>query len=289
MELIIILTTSFQGELMSLEYHKIEVGEDELLLSPSSHSQLLDNGLAWYHSKILKLSSFSGNEATYLGDLVHNRIHGYYLGEKVDKAIEGTYLNGKGITDQWAMIECVDYMFNEWVKCFGSVYDKPSKLEFACTRSPANGLIIGGSIDAVIGDAVVDWKTSKTVVSSCEKYRPQLYSYAWILRGMGYEINNIAVVNITTYRPAWEETKVVKGATKVINHKEKLPIVSYIKEPIDEEYMERFVVIQTKIYYLKDLRLRLGMDYYEMLAIADKLGIKEYQLYFNDNPHSFRT
>jgi len=274
---------------MGLEYHKIEVGEGELLLSPSSHSQLLDNGLAWYNNRILKLSSFTGNNDTYIGDLVHNRIHGYYLGDKIDKALESAYLNDKGIINQWDMIECVDFMFNEWVKCFGSIHQKPTKLEFACTRSPAKGLVTGGSIDAIIGSTVVDWKTSRTAISSCEKYRPQLYSYAWILRGMGYEIDKIAVVNITKYKAAWEETKIVDGVTKVIKHKEKLPAVKYIEEPIDEDYMERFVVIQTKIYYLKDLRLRLGMDYYEMLAIAETLNIKEHQLYFNDNPHSYRS
>lgn len=241
---------------MGLNYHKIETKEGEILLSPSSLAQLFDNSGAWYKTYILKQSKFSGNDNTYLGSLLHNRIEEYYLGNSVDKALEVSYLEDNNAVDSWKIFDALEPMYKGWVEQYGSKNKKPNELEIALQYSPTNGFVLGGSIDAIIGDTITDWKTSSKSKSSLADYRMQLYCYAFIARKNGFTINNIQVVNIV--KPT------VKGEVKV----------NVLVEPIDEEYMAEFL----GLLQLQVKRIKLTMEKPEL---AELLWI--------DNPYSFRT
>jgi hypothetical protein len=261
MELILVLTTLFQGELMSLEYVKIEVEEGEVLLSPSSLSQMFDNPYAWYKTYILKEKSFNGNDNTYLGSLLHNRIENYYLGSRnggytPNKDDEVAYLDSNNAIDSWGIMEALEPMYNTWVEQYGKKFPKPNELELTLTYKPTDGFVLGGSIDAIVGNTVVDWKTSAKSKSSLADYKMQLYIYAYIARKNGFDINHVCVVNIV--KPT------VKGEVKV----------NVLTEPIDEDYMTELLrLIRIKV---KAIRMAKNMP-----DLVDVL--------WQNNPFSFRT
>ena len=241
---------------MGLQYHKIDIKEGEILISPSSIAQMFDNSGAWYKSYILGEKTFSGNDNTYLGSLIHNRIELYYLGEPIDKELEIAYLDSSNALDSWKIIEQLEPMHKTWVEQYGKVNKKPNELEIALQYSPIEGYVIGGSIDAIIGDTICDWKTSSKSKSSLSDYRMQLYAYAFIARKNGFTINNIQVVNIV--KPT------TKGEVKV----------NVLVEPIDEEYMKSFL----SSLQLQVKRIQLAKDKPELA-----------ELLFVDNPYSYRV
>ena len=238
------------------EYYKIPIKEGDTLISPSSLAQMFDNPKAWYDNHILGLKSFSGNDNTYLGTMLHARIHMYYLGEPIDKELEIAYLDSSNALDSWKIMEQLEPMYASWVEQYGKVNKKPNELEIALQYSPIDGYVIGGSIDAIIGDTICDWKTSSKSKSSLADYRHQLYCYAFIARKNGFTINNIQVVNIV--KPT------TKGEVKV----------NVLVEPIDEEYMKSFL----SSLQLQVKRIQLAKDKPELA-----------ELLFVDNPYSYRV
>jgi hypothetical protein len=241
---------------MSLTYHKIEIKEGDILLSPSSLAQLFDNSGSWYKQYILKEKSFSGNDNTYLGSLLHNRIEQYYVGEWIQKDVELAYLDSNGAIDSWVIMNQLEPMYEQWVEQYANKYPKPEHIELALQYSPIEGFVLGGSADAIVGDTITDWKTSSKSKSSLADYKMQLYCYALIARKNGHTINNIQVVNIV--KPT------TKGEVKV----------NVLKEPIDDKYMEWFI----SQLQLQVKRIRL--------AQAEP---KYAELLFVDNPYSFRN
>ena len=246
---------------MSLDYHKIQVEEGEILISPSSIAQMFDNSGAWYKSYILGEKSFSGNDNTYLGSLLHNRIEEYYLKRdngqvKIDKELESAYLASSNALDSWKIMEQLEPMYKQWIEQYGTASKTPNELELALQYSPIDGIVLGGSIDAIIGDTVNDWKSSSKSKTSLADYKMQLYCYAFIARKNGFKINNIQVVNIV--KPT------VKGEVKV----------NVLKEPIDEEYMSWFLgQLQLQVK-----RIKLAKEKPEYASLL-----------FVDNPYSYRS
>ena len=241
---------------MGLEYHKIDIEEGDILLSPSSLAQLFDNAGAWRKTYLLGEKKFTGNDNTYLGSLLHNRIEQYYLGGKIDKALELSYLDDNNALDQWKIMEALEPMYNQWVLDYGSLKPKPNIIEGAYRHSPTKGFVIGGSIDAIVGDTIIDWKTSAKSKSSLADYKMQLYAYAFILRNNGMIINNVSVVNIV--KPS------TKGEVKV----------NILHEPIDEEYMDNFL----RLLQLQVKRIKLTKEQPELA-----------ELLWMDNPFSYRS
>ena len=59
---------------------------------------MFDNSGAWYKSYILGEKTFTGNDNTYLGSLLHHRIEEYYLKRdngyvNINKELEIAYLH----------------------------------------------------------------------------------------------------------------------------------------------------------------------------------------------------
>lgn len=246
---------------MSLDYHKIQVQDGEILISPSSIAQMFDNSGAWYKSYILGEKTFTGNDNTYLGSLLHHRIEEYYLKRdngyvNINKELEIAYLDSSNALDSWKIMESLEPMYRAWIEQYGTASKTPNELELALQYSPIDGFVIGGSIDAIIGDTITDWKTSSKSKSSLADYKFQLYAYAFIARKNGFTINNIQVVNIV--KPT------AKGEVKV----------NVLKEPIDEEYMSWFLgQLQLQVK-----RIKLAKDKPEYA-----------ELLFTYNPFSYRV
>ena len=205
---------------MGLEYYGGEpLAEGKIRLSPSSISNMFRNSGDWYQESILKKNPFSGNTASRLGSIIHNRIELFYQGKTHDKQIEEDWLAKEEESDMWAITEVVDDMFEQWVEQFGKLHPKPEHLEKFMSFEPMEDIVVSGSCDAIFGDTITDWKTSKAKKSSIGAYMYQLYIYAWLARKEGMEINNIQVVYIM------QPTKTMKSRIEIC------------KEPICEERM----------------------------------------------------
>lgn len=246
---------------MSLDYYKIPIKEGEILISPSSIAQMFDNSGAWYKSYILGEKSFTGNDNTYLGSLLHHRIQEYYLKRDnglvaIDKELEIAYLDASNAIDQWKITEQLDLMYKAWISQYGTASKTPNELEIALQYSPTEGFVLGGSIDAIVGDTIIDWKSSSKRKTSLVDYKMQLYCYTFIARKNGFTINNIQVVNIV--KPT------TKGEVKV----------NVITEPIDEGYMKEFL----GLLQLQVKRIKLAKEKPEYA-----------ELLFVSNPYSYRS
>jgi hypothetical protein len=181
---------------MSLEYVKIEVEEGEVLLSPSSLSQMFDNPMAWYKTYILKEKSFNGNDNTYLGSLLHNRIENYYLSSRnggyiPNKDEEVAYLDSNNAIDSWKIMEALETMYNTWIELYAKKFPKPDLLEQQFKYSPTPGIVIGGSVDAIVGNILIDWKSSSKSKSSLSEYKLQLYAYSFIINSIRKKIEKM--------------------------------------------------------------------------------------------------
>ena len=171
---------------MSLDYHKIQVQEGEILISPSSIAQMFDNSGAWYKSYILGEKTFTGNDNTYLGSLLHHRIEEYYLKRdngyvNINKELEIAYLDSSNALDSWKIMESLEPMYRAWIEQYGTASKTPEIIESSYQYSPIDGVVFGGTVDAIQGDTLIDWKSSSKSKSSLSDYRMQMYCYYFII------------------------------------------------------------------------------------------------------------
>ena len=171
---------------MSLDYHKIQVQDGEILISPSSIAQMFDNSGAWYKSYILGEKTFTGNDNTYLGSLLHHRIEEYYLKRdngyvNINKELEIAYLDSSNALDSWKIMESLEPMYRAWIEQYGTASKTPEIIESSYQYSPIDGVVFGGTVDAIQGDTLIDWKSSSKSKSSLSDYRMQMYCYYFII------------------------------------------------------------------------------------------------------------
>ncbi len=205
---------------MSLgEYKSGELKSGQIRISPSGISTLIDNQYGWYKSNILKEDRFTGNSASRLGTIIHHRIEHFYKGTAHNKQEEIDWLTKEGEIDIWAITEAIEPMWEVWLKEYGNIYPKMDKCEEWLEFEPNDNIKVSGTVDGIVGDTIVDWKTTSTKKSSLGDYKYQLYMYAYLARELGHTINNVSVCYIV------KPTKTLPARVFVIT------------EPIEDEAM----------------------------------------------------
>ncbi len=129
----------------------------------------------------------------------------------------------------------------------------PDRVEVRTSFEPIDGYSIGGSVDAVTGDTVTDYKSCSSFTSSIKlQHKFQLLLYAMSLNANGSDIKNIEVVQI---KRGDSKGKISEKTGKVIGIKK--PEIRVLLEPITQEdiqFVKQHIVllIETLKTYGKD-------------------------------------
>ena len=185
-------------------YFEYNNGEDvtngAFRISASQLSKFFDRTSEWYHENLLGAEGFTGNTATNLGTVVHAGIESYVLEGFANYAAIEEYLSS--ITDP--EID-VGYIRNQYPYMIEAVIPyvqdhMPTEVEKFVFHEILPGIGAGGSIDALRGDTIMDWKTtsSKTPPTRFSRnYWFQQMTYAWVLKQQGIDIRFLKLVYIT--------------------------------------------------------------------------------------------
>lgn len=169
-------------------------------IGASQLSKFFDETSVWYHENLLGVEGFAGNTATTLGTIVHAGIEMFVRDGEVDyDAIEGylSSINDPLIdklhihTQYQPMLDAVlPYVQNHM----------PNEVEKFVFHEILPGIGAGGSIDALRGDTIMDWKTTSAKTAPTKfsrRYWFQQMCYAWVLKQQGIDIRFLKLVYIT--------------------------------------------------------------------------------------------
>ena len=177
--------------------------EGAFRISPSSVAKFNDKKWEWYQENILGNKQFLGNTASVLGTCVHRVAESYIQLGKVDKSEIYAYIDSMKdnpdvdrdyVASQFGPMgeALIDYL---------RVFGIPERSEETIITELEGGVYVGGTADAVIGDTLIDFKTtSKTSIEEGyipNNYKWQLLTYAYIYRKLGVDINRVRIVWIT--------------------------------------------------------------------------------------------
>lgn len=177
-----------------------EIVKDDFRISASSFSKYFDKTSEWYRQFLLGETFFTGNTASHLGTAVHAGIEMYIkegavLWDEIKNyiiSIEDPEVDKNHILTQYEpMINCALSFVED---------NKPKLSEIFVYQPILPGIGVGGSIDAVRGDTIYDWKTTSAKTPPTKFSRPywfQLMIYAWLLNKQGKHIRFLKLVYIT--------------------------------------------------------------------------------------------
>jgi hypothetical protein len=185
-------------------YFEYNNGEDitngAFRISASQLSKFFDRTSEWYHENLLGEEGFTGNTATYLGTVVHAGIEMYVTTGEVDWETLQVYI--ESIEDPEVDVY---HILNQHEPMISAVLpfvdaNMPTEVEKFVFHELIPGIGAGGSIDALRGDTIMDWKTTsaKTPPTRFSRnYWFQQMTYAWVLKQQGVDIRYLKLVYIT--------------------------------------------------------------------------------------------
>lgn len=169
-------------------------------ISASQLSKFFDKTSEWYHENLLGEEGFTGNTATYLGTAVHAGIEMFVTEGEVSWEALDQWVNSIQHPDV-----DVDHVISQYPYMIEAVLpfvesNMPTEVEKFVFQELLPGIGVGGSIDALRGDTIMDWKTtsSKTPPTRFSRnYWFQQMTYAWVLKQQGVDIRYLKLVYIT--------------------------------------------------------------------------------------------
>lgn len=185
-------------------YFEYNNGEDitngAFRISASQVSKFFDTTSDWYHEHLMGEEGFTGNTATELGTCVHagiemfvreGEVHYDQIEAYID-SLSGPDIDKDHIRSQYeVMIDAaLPFVAN----------NMPTEVEKFVFHEILPGIGAGGSIDALRGDTIMDWKTTsaKTPPKSFSRaYWFQQMTYAWVLKQQGIDIKYLKLVFIS--------------------------------------------------------------------------------------------
>lgn len=213
-------------------YVKVEK-EGSFNISPSSLHSWFENSSVWYTNQVANKGTFKGNTNTYFGTICHAIAESYALDDVLTIDDVNEYLSklkDDNVVDEWYIGD----NFNDARKAiidFMMLREKPSKVEFQVIYEPVQGYTIGGTVDAMAGSKITDYKTCSSIPSKMSiAHKYQLVTYALAMQGQGEKVTEIEVVYIK--RPD-VKGKVSEKTGKVIGIKN--TEIKAIVEPITAE------------------------------------------------------
>lgn len=177
------------------------VPKDAFRISPSQISRFFDNTTDWFREFLLGEEGFTGNTNTALGNCVHAAAEMYVKEGVVHyDQIENYISNLKGEYDT----SYIRSQYRGMIDVLLSGYlrnNMPQEAELFMATEMANNIYAAGTIDSLIGDTIVDYKTTsaKTPPNKISRsYWFQQLTYAYIARKNGYTVNRVRLVYVTT-------------------------------------------------------------------------------------------
>ena len=186
-------------------YFEYNNGEDitkgAFRISASQISKFFDRTSEWYHEHLLGEKSFTGNTATELGTVVHAGIEMFINAGDVDW--EALYNYIMSIDDPEIDKDHIASQYEIMISTALPAVQRMniSEAEKFVFHEILPGIGAGGSIDAIAGDSIIDWKTTSSKnppTSFSRHYWFQQMTYAWVLRQQGIKIHFIRLGYITT-------------------------------------------------------------------------------------------
>ena len=234
------------------------IPEGNFRISPSMVAKFTDKKWEWYQSQVLGNHTFSGNTSTVLGTCVHRcaevcakfktneeravlriEIPAYITSFKDNPEVDINYC-----LEQWKPMGqvLIDYL---------TLYGMPERSEDKIACKIMDGVYVGGTADAVLGDTIIDFKTTSNLTINDtyipNNYKIQLLTYAYIYRKNGIDINNMRIVWITnnvvgrisekTGKPMKDYPARVIPVTQIITNEDMEFIENYLKL-IAETYLK---------------------------------------------------
>lgn len=170
-------------------------------IGASQVSKFFDRTSEWYHENLVGVKGFNGNTATHLGTVVHAGIEMFVTEGDVDwEALEKHIHSIKDPeVDKCRILEQFESMIGVALPYVEA--NMPTEVEKFVFHEILPGIGAGGSIDALRGDTIMDWKTTgakSPPTKFSRNYWFQQMTYAWVLKQQGININYLKLVYITT-------------------------------------------------------------------------------------------
>jgi len=182
---------------------KNELPEGAIRIGASSFSTFVSRPWQWFKEQILGIGGFDGSTASVIGTIVHYCSEQKAQGKEPDTNEIDQYIENQSgninvdksiVADNWKPMAME--LVNSYV--LPNINQYTSVEEFI-TYDLGDGIYVGGSIDAIQGDTIVDYKTynSATKPSSIPAhYKQQLLVYAWVLKQHNRIMDRIRLVYI---------------------------------------------------------------------------------------------
>ena len=245
----------------------LDSDSNNIIISPSGLRNFISNRGEWYNNTILKEKSFTGNESSTLGSLLHMYADNYYSGD----------LNKDNTLADWKVKQIASEYPNA-IKEFERIYPyfkevyldnstKPDYCEKYLEYDLTPNIRLAGSMDFISQEngkwIIGDYKSSSKTFKDLEAYFLQLSVYSLLVElCIGIKIDIIRVVGIITTK----EPKII-----VIEDK---PNVDYVKQLLND--------VVYSIQLVKDnpelISLIFPFNYYDMFNSGEdkkRLGSKE--------------
>ena len=191
-------------------YFSYETGPEEIKdcvrISSSQISYFFDRTSEWYRQTLLGEKFFLGNTSSFLGTTLHGAMHMYYDTKSIDWSAIDDFVRNinknnpeiKEHIDHVLISDQVKHMIPLAIRYFDD--NKPDEVEKFVYHRTRENIVVGGTIDAVRGSTIYDWKTTnlKTPPNYISRnYWFQQMTYAWVMKKLGHPIESIRLVFIT--------------------------------------------------------------------------------------------
>lgn len=190
---------------MTKDFFSYNKGEDitkgAFRISASQVSKFFDSTNSWYREHLLGEEGFTGNTATELGTVVHAAIAMYVTTGDVNVDAINDYVESLTVNPEIDTYE----IYYQYMPMFEAVLpfletNMPNEVEKFVFHEILPNIGVGGSIDALRNNTIIDWKTtsSKTPPTNFSRnYWFQQMTYAWVLKQQGVQIDYLKLVYIT--------------------------------------------------------------------------------------------
>lgn len=178
-----------------------DLPKDAFRISPSQISRFFDDTTNWYREFLLGEEGFQGSTATELGTCVHAAAEMYAKESTVHyNQIDKYIMSLRGDFDLSFIQEqypgMVEVLINDYLS-----KNVPTESELFLSHELLPNIYIAGTIDSILGDTIIDYKTTSSKSTPNKISRPywfQQLTYAYLARKHGYDIKRIRLVFITT-------------------------------------------------------------------------------------------
>jgi hypothetical protein len=182
------------------DYTEVEMPSDCLFkISPSQIDKFFSYPSVWYKEQILKEpSNFKGNTATTLGTVCHYIYEKVARNEDINRDIVNQALDT--VTNPEVNIDEVKELYPLVAASVVNEYlleNIPTKTEFPVVGKVKNGIYVGGTVDAIKGSILTDYKHVATKPNTDQipfNYKIQLLAYAYALKQNNVFIDRIRLV-----------------------------------------------------------------------------------------------